>query len=713
MSLSHPPFILSCLSVCLLFAGKAQAQPQSDRDAEQLVEKLVITGSREDAESYKVSRATTATGLALAPKDTPQSIAVVTSTRMQEQDLTSVIDVINQVTGLYSRPMDNDRFSITARGMPVRGMLYDGVPVSYDTRFNYGDNQIDTALYQRIEVVRGATGLMTGAGDPSAAINLIRKRPTAAFQAQGQLSIGSWHSHRTMLDVSGGVNQQQSLRGRAVMSYSDRESHQDRYSQQKRMIYAIAEYDLGVNTLLTLGGDYQRTKPQGTMSGGLPLFYSDGSRTNYDISASTAPDWGSAKTSSASFFASLEHLFANNWKLQADYGQGDNRLEFDVLWATGFPDKTDNQGMRAGSIAFIDGKRKQDSYSLRLSGDYDWLGAEHQFVLGWNSRDQTFSNPYYLPADNVPLLGDFTAPGWTYAKPDWQQTPAYGSYGNTKQQASYALTRLVITDNLAMIAGLRHNKWQTDQDNFGRIQDYSESQLTHYAGITYDLLESLSVYASFTDIFAPQNYLDASGRSLDPVVGQNYELGAKASLFGDLLDVSVAIFEIQQDNVAEVVVGQTLPGNVQVYRAVDGTKTKGYEIELNGALTENWRLSFGYSDFSAKDTKGQSINTATPGKQLQLFSSYHFAGAWQLGGGLTYQGEAYRNTTGPGGEVEVSQGGYSLVNLMAGYQVTEALGLRLTVNNLLDKRYYAQLGQFSQFQYGAPRSLNFSVHYQL
>lgn len=713
MSLSRPPFAISYISLSLLLAAQVEAQP--DSGAEQQVEKLIITGSRQDAQSYKVLSASTATGLELAPKDTPQSIAVVTTTRMQEQNLTTVIDVINQVTGLYSRPMDNDRFSITARGMSVRGMLYDGVPVSYDTRFNYGDNLIDTAIYQRIEVVRGATGLMTGAGDPSAAVNLIRKRPTEAFRAATQLSLGTWQNQRAMLDLSGSLNQQQSLRGRAVVSYSDRESFQDRYSQQKSTIYGIAEYDLGEHTLLTMGGDFQRTSPQGTMSGGLPLFYRDGSRTDYGVSASTAPTWGSAMTRSANFFVSLEHVFANNWKLKADYGRGDNRLEFDVLWATGFPDKADNQGMRAGSIAFIDGERKQDNYSLKLTGDYQWLGREHQLVVGWNSQDQNYSNPYYLPVDAVPLLGDFTAPGWDFAKPVWQHSAAYGSYGNTKQQGSYALTRLTLTDNLALIGGLRFNRWQTDQDNFGRVQDYAEEQLSHYAGITYDVLETVSLYASFTDIFSPQNNLDASGRSLDPVVGQNFEIGAKASLFDDLLDVSVALFEIQQDNVAKAVVGQSLPGNIQVYRGVDGTKTTGYEIELNGALTQNWRLSFGYSEFSSEDPAGQDINTATPGRQLQLFSTFHFSGTLeglQLGGGLTYQGDVYRNTTGPQGEVEVRQGGYSLINLMAGYQLTEALALQLNVQNLLDKRYYAQLGQFSQFQYGAPRSLNLSLNYQ-
>ncbi|MGT0150613.1 TonB-dependent siderophore receptor [Vibrio metschnikovii] len=187
--------------------------------------------------SYKVSDMNTATGMQLSFLETPQSVTTVTEKAIEDQQLNSVIDVMTSVVGINARPSDNDRYSVSARGIPVNSILYDGVATTYDTRFNYGDNLMDTALYERIEVVRGATGLMLGAGSPSAAINLVRKRPTADFQGRVSLSSGSWDMRRGVVDLSGGLNQDATLRGRMIVVYQDeRTGRIDMNNKNKRFM---------------------------------------------------------------------------------------------------------------------------------------------------------------------------------------------------------------------------------------------------------------------------------------------------------------------------------------------------------------------------------------------------------------------------------------------------------------------------------------------
>jgi len=704
------PVALSCLAI---FSQSLQAEQKKHHD----MEVLTVVGEQNNAQSYKVEQMSTATGLELSFLETPQSTTVVNEQAIKDQQLNSVIEVMNSVAGINTRPSDNDRYSISARGIGVSSILYDGVATTYDTRFNYGDNLMDSAIYQRIEVVRGATGLMLGAGSPSAAINLVRKRPTEQFQANVSLSIGSWQQLRGIVDLSGGLNQDASVRGRVVIAYQDRESYQHRYEQQRQTLYGIIEADLGRDTLLTLGTDYQDTKPEGSMSGGLPLFDNQGNRTNYSHHTSTAPRWASSKTKALNSFATIEHNFSDDWQVKASYIYGDNDLEYDVLWPTGNPDPITNEGMIPGSLSFIDGNRTQHTYDLKLSGRFMLLDRSQQVLIGVNQQKQEFANPYYGSLNEAPPLGDFRDKNFTYPTPQWSDEILYGSWGETKQQAIYLASDIEVTDALSMVIGGRIDNWETEQDNFGTVHNYEvDNEFTSYIGATYTVGQNVSLYANYTDIFTPQSRVQSDGRYLDPVKGKNYEAGVKASLFEEALDTSFSVFEIRQDNVGEAT-GETLPGTtVPIYRGIDGTKTQGFEFEANGSINEHWNVYFGYSQFETKDPDGEKITTTSPKHQVKLFSTYelnNILSGLQLGAGFNWQSEINRNVTKPDrSSVEVSQQSYALFRLMARYNVNEQLTLRANLENAFDKRYYSQIGFYNQFQYGAPRNFSITAQYR-
>ncbi len=674
-------------------------------------------GRTEFSGRYDTDRMATATGLSLRPEDTPQSVSVISRQRIEDQQLESVVDIVDNTLGIYARPMDNDRYSITARGMTVDTILYDGVPTQYDTRFNYGDNLMNSSLYDRVEIVRGATGLMTGSGNPSAAINLVRKMPTREFHGQVSVTGGSWNRRGTELDLSGSLTGNGDLRGRLVAAGSDQESFQDRYEQQKRTLYGVLQADLTEHTTLTLGGDYQSTDPRGTMSGGLPLFYSDGPRTDYPRRASTAPSWASAETESAHAFARLEHRFNERWQLSASYTRGDNSLDYDVLWATGNPDPLTNEGAVPGSITFIAGERIQRTIDLQLTGSYDLFGREHELALGWNDRHKEFENPYFFPTDETPDLGNFLAPDFSYPKPIWADTKGTDSFGTTEQSAGYAVTRLSLAEPLTLILGARATSWETDQDSFGTlVQMKVDDEVSRYGGAVYELTPTLSAYAGYSEVFAPQENFNTEGTYLDPVEGSSREIGLKGRFLDDALSASLSVFDIRQDNLAEPVQGETLPGGIQVYEGVDGTQTTGAELELTGQLTERWQLSAGYTDFSAEAPDGEDINTDSPRRQFKLFTHYQFGGNWRglsLGGGVNWQSRSYRAVENPvHGEVTVSQDTYQVITATLGYAFSDQLNLNLTLNNALDETYYAQLGQFNQYQYGAPRNVKANLSYR-
>jgi len=114
------------------------------------------------------------------------------------------------------------------------------------------------ALYDRIEVLRGASGLMTGAGDASGAINMVRKKPTAQFQASVEGELASYDERRAMADVSGPLNETGTVRGRLVTVYEEGDSIIDGYSRDKKVVYGVVEADLSRDTKLTAGVTHQR-----------------------------------------------------------------------------------------------------------------------------------------------------------------------------------------------------------------------------------------------------------------------------------------------------------------------------------------------------------------------------------------------------------------------------------------------------------------------
>ncbi len=228
----------------------------------------------------------------------------------------------------------------------------------------------------------------------------------------------------------------------------------------------------------------------------------------------------------------------------------------------------------------------------------------------------------------------------------------------------------------------------------------------------YDLTESLSAYASYTSIFAPQTKRSVDGSWLSPVTGKNYETGLKADWADGRLTTNFAVFRIEQENAAEEVSGEFVNGSSeQAYRSTSGAVSKGAEFEVNGAVTDNLQLTFSATRYVATDSDGR-YNSFAPQTQLKLFTRYRVPVMPELtiGGGANWQNRVYKDVTGPDGETQrLYQSSYPLVSLFAQYQVTKQLAVQANVNNLFDREYYSYLDDTAV--YGEPRNVSVSMTY--
>lgn len=685
-------------AACLLAIAPAIAAGSDPDPQVTTLDRLDVKGER--AKPYTVEKTDAGTRFELAPREIPQSVSVVTLQRIEDQNLQSIGAVLENVTGLAGAHTDSERYEFYARGFYIDNYQFDGIPTTMSQAWNYSDTTLDLALYQRVEVVRGATGLLTGAGNPSASVNLVRKHADSR-ELTGSVSVsaGSWGSTRSTVDVTTPLNASGSVRARVVGNYTDSGSHVDRYSVDKTLGYAVIDADLGEHTLLSVGYDYQKKNANDVTWGGFPLWFSDGGRTDFPSGFNPAADWTYWDTTSKRAFASLQHAFGNGWtfKLNAthDRTDGDSKLFYPYYTIYGL-DRASGGGVIPYSGWYVI-QRKVDGLDGYSEGPFQLFGREHQLVAGvsYNRRRYVNTGTYDFPFTTT--IGNYHDWNGRQAEPDWNALVEYGR-GTITQKAGYAAARFSLADPLTLIAGARYTDW----DSEGEGADRSHQVTTPYAGLVWDIDGTWSAYASYTDIFQPQTNRDAGGSFLDPVTGKSYEVGVKAGWFDDRLNASLALFRIEQDNLAQAT-GRYLPSGEEIYVAARGTVSRGFEFELSGELAAGWSATFGASRYIARDADDAGINTYLPQTTLKLFTRYTPQGAWSdlsVGGGIHWQNRIYYVSPVYG---RAQQAGYALVGLFARYQLAPQFAVQLNLDNLFDKHYYSQINS-GYGAWGAPRN---------
>jgi outer membrane receptor for ferric coprogen and ferric-rhodotorulic acid len=707
------PFPLSRSLLALACAWPLLASAQSTATDPVDLDRLQVKAHRGDAtegtDSYAAGVVRSSTKLELSSRETPQSVVVVTRQQIEDRNLQSLQDVTDTVAGFSSPTWDTERTYITVRGFEVDYYRVDGIPTDYT-----GDVQQNLAIYDRVEIVRGANGLTSGAGSPAASIDLIRKHANSdTFTGRVDLSAGSWNRYRGTVDVQSPLNAAGNVRGRVVASYEDKDSFRDYYHKKSGLLYGIVDADLSDDTQAYAGVSKQRNDARGTTWGGVPAFFSDGSRTNFSRSASFTPRWARGVADTTNAFAGLTHRFDSGAQLHVEYSH--QRFETDwksVLFGYyEYPDKTTGLGLNSNFGGRYPGLTTQDSLDAYVSLPLMLWGQQHELIAGatWMRRNvrSWWNSPLgSLTSESVyDWTGTMTQPAWSPLEK--------GGDNDIRQVAAYAAGRFNLTDDLKAIVGARVSDWKND-DQINPLNSYARhGRTTPYAGLIYDVDTHHSIYASYTSIFKPQNVRDRNGGYLAPLEGNNYEVGVKGEYLDGHLNAALSVFRIQQDNYAVADAGQLVPGTTdQAYRAVTGTVSQGFEFQLDGELSERWRVSFGWAQFDADDADGVDVTPTNPRREATLFTTWQ-QGAWRFGGGLKWQSSFYDQSYDPSGNaVRLIQGSVLLVNAMARYDINDAWSAQLNVRNLFDRKYYSNIVYQTQLIYGDPRDVELTLSWK-
>ncbi|MDO4643094.1 MAG: TonB-dependent siderophore receptor [Cardiobacteriaceae bacterium] len=700
------------LAAALLLASLSLAAQQTSSQSEDLPT-INVKGDKnntrtEDLNSYTTSAMRTTTGLGLSPRETPQSVSVITQTQLKERGITRMEDALKTTTGINVIP-DSGHYRFQSRGFYIDQIEEDGMATAVNGGASgnpYRDPQSlsDLAIYDHIEVVRGATGLTQANGEPGGTINAVRKRPTSEKQMGGDVSIDRFGKMRTTVDLSGALNPEKDLRVRVVGGVERDRSFKDDVKGSERLLYGVVEKDIGANTLLTFGGMVQNHHETPDYFG-LPMAQG-GRDAGFPKDTYLGLDWNYGNFNKAGGFGEIEHHFNDDWRLTSkiSYTRNDSESAFGALADS----NTRYEGLPTGGTLPLNNMSryinsgKQMQFQTNLNGKYYLLGRDHDVFAGYTFANESSDSRWRRIRNNT-AFDPFTFRGDEIATPNWGDYNDRTLYGSKRKTHAITLgTRFNPLDNLHLLVGSRYNHWvgrdYTDYDWWNDKPDsdvdtqnkLKRNHFTPYAGITYDLDANQSVYANYSSIFKAQSSTDENGRVLDPVIGNNYEVGWKGEWFDGNLNTSVALFQIEQKNRP---ISMTNPTTNRSYAIASGkVRSRGLDAEVSGNLSENWKLFAGYTYNTSKYLEresdrypaGMNFSKHTPKHMLRLYSSYRLPGAaekWTVGGGVSLQSATSSIWN-------VEQGGYALWNANAQYKVNDHFNVGVAINNLTNKRYF-------------------------
>ncbi|MFC4309132.1 TonB-dependent siderophore receptor [Steroidobacter flavus] len=720
------------VALVLAFAAVTSASAQESEDAQKLkklrVEASEIGDTTEGTGSYGASSATIGKG-SQRLKDVTNSVTVITRERLEDQNLQTLDEALQAATGIVVEQNSSYERAFYSRGFQISSVQFDGVPTQFSQTAKGFAIQGDTAIYDRVEVLRGPAGLFAGASTPGGTVNLVRKRASADFAVRGSLSVGSWNNYRSELDVTGGLNGSGSLRGRFVAAYQDREFFYDVAETKKPLGYGIIEYDLGSSTTIAAGMKYEENQMT-PFYAGLPR-YADGRSLNLSRSTYLNAAWSDTNAKSTTVFADLKHRFNDVWELKigALNDREDNHDHSGSAFGTVNVTTLTGSTLSAFNQHLIG---NQNSADATLTGGFDAFGRRHDVIVGANYWKRTYDLDSQLFTVPNPAINPLAFDPSQYAV--FPTVPARAktrTEETTEQTGFFGSVRFRLTDPLSVIVGGRFSEYENEVFNkvTGLTSAHAKDSdvFTPYGAVSYELGKNWSTYVSYAETFTSQaSSYTAAGEPLDPAEGQSYEIGLKGELFEGLANVSFAAYQIEEVNRRQTDPNTPNPCPASpvggVCSIAEGeVRSRGFDAEINGTLTESWNVFAGYTYTTTeylRDKTATGTPSANEGKPLSSFTPKHSVRVWtdyklpgvlsrlSVGGGVNAQTEAYKTS----GAIRFQQGGYAIWSTRASYQLNDTIDLALNVNNLTDKTYLRTIGGLSNGNwYGEPRNFMFTV----
>lgn len=593
----------------------------------QQLQEIVVSGFRD---SYKADQASSSLRLSSPLMETPQNIQVVTQQVLKDQQIISLSDgLIRNVSGVTRLEHWGDMYTnITARGSQLQAFRNGfNVVNSY-----WGPLTEDMSFVDHIEFVKGPAGFMLSSGDPSGLYNVVTKKPTGVTKGEVSLTTGSFGLLRTTLDLDGKLSSDGRLLYRLNLAAQNKNSFRPNEYNDRYAVAPVISYKLDDKTRLTLEYNYQRANMSNV--GSYYVFSKDGFGV-YPVDYTALPaGTPGTKINDHSFYVNLQHEFDEHWKVTGQVA----RFIYNQVGTSMWPSSVNQDGTYVRNIGIWDAKSNMTMAQVFVNGEVTTGAIRHRVLAGidvarkeymadWGqSHDlDSIDNPFDPndPRMGIPING---FPNFDRVTPLEQRAQLSGGLQDQQYSSVYVQDELGFWDNrLRLTVAGRYTDLQ--QSAYGGPADKAQ-HFTPRVGLSGSLNKQTAVYALYDQAFVPQSGIKTDGGKVQPITGNNMEVGIKKEWFGGW-NTTLSFYRILKNN--ELTADPT-DSNSGLSIELGQKRAQGIEFDLRGTIVSglNMTANYAYTDSRvikvAEGVTFPEVNSIVPGY------AKHTINAW-----LTYK----------------------------------------------------------------------------
>jgi len=690
------------LAVALIAAN--QALLSGVAIAEDSIEEVIVEGSYLSMDKLNSVKSPTPI------IDVPQSLSIITAAQISKQGFDSVADIINYTPGVNNTQGEGHRDAVVFRGVrSTADFFIDGAR---------DDVQYYRPLYNldQVEILRGPNALLFGRGGTGGVLNRVSKKGQLDKDfTKFSVSADSFSGVGIQIDTNTSINEDVALRINGM--YEALEGDRDHYDGDRYAINPTLHVKLGEETALDVSYEYvdfERFIDRGIPTGadGRPVESLDGVVFG-DRNLNTTGLEANV------FRATLQHRFSDSLKGNFNVTYGDYDKLYQNLYASGYDQA--NTPDRVTLDGYLDTTQRENlTLSANLVGEFDTGSIEHTLIAGVEYGDTSSNQDRYNAfwdtsgKDKETILIDqlrnlvggvgVNAAGQAttvvFNNPDSLNDD---THVEIEVASVYIQDQIALSENFDIVLGARFDSFDIDvlnvkADNERRTR--KDEEISPRAGLVYKPQENISIYASYSESFLPRSgeqfaNINGDANNLDPDVFENSEIGLKWDFEGGL-SLTAAYFENEQTRAAR---DNETGENFEVR----GLEVEGYEIQLQGNLTEQLSIQAGYSNLDGKTGSGVQPREL-PENMASVWAGYQATDKFGLGLGVIYQDESLIKD---GSDLTLPS--YTRVDAMMSYQVSDDLRLQLNIENLTDEEYFPTAHSTHQVTVGQPMNARLTV----
>ncbi len=539
----------------------------------------------------------------LAARDMPQSIQVIDSEVIRDQQVNRLADVIKNVNGVAfgeNRGSTNEQFFARGYSLGANNVLKNGA------RSSIG-GQPEASTLESVEVLKGSAALLYGGVTGGAVVNMVTKKPKFNFGGEVSMRTGSYNLYKPTADVYGPISK--NIAFRVIATKENAGSFRNHVEADRLYVNPSLLFKTGRNSELVIQGDY--LKSDYTPDFGIGTV--GGKITNIGRDQFVNTLWAYNRTHTATTQANYTRSFGTNWKLNViGAAQTYQRNYFSAERPA-----ADASGTAARNLTRSKSKEFTYNQQVTLTGKLTTGPITHTLLAGGDADESRTTN-YGFRYDNdntsyaygnINLLDPSTYNTRTDMPTTWiiseTLAPVY-------RMGAFVQDLVGLTDHLKVLAGLRYTFQKTPrtqtynretgattlQDNVIRKSKFDRA-FSPKLGLVFQPRTSSSAYLSYASNFTANSGFDVNNNPLAPSRIDQYEAGVKNDFLNNKLSVNLTWYKIRNENFAQMAQfladGVTANTNSNVKEFSGSTASEGFEVDVTGKISNQLNFLAGYA----------------------------------------------------------------------------------------------------------------------